>query len=151
MLLTTLAHKRRHMKTSSLERKDPDVFLASRTPTCRSGICSIFPFLWIDVHEWQQLVISKHIYHRHWNTFSVVISNIFGKKRNIIVTFQSGQLTEQPKTLDNLGCFESKWLPVAIYLYCFYHGLSLYAFILLLATSRGKIFGIKCQPVVKTI
>jgi hypothetical protein len=25
------------------------------------------------------------------------------KKRNIIVTFQSGQLTEQPKTLDDLG------------------------------------------------
>ena len=25
------------------------------------------------------------------------------KKRNIIVTFQSGQLTEQPKTLDDIG------------------------------------------------
>jgi hypothetical protein len=36
------------------------------------------------------------------------ISNIFGKKRNIIVTFQSGQLTEQPKTLDDLGCFDMK-------------------------------------------
>jgi hypothetical protein len=82
--------------------------LASCTHTCRSGICSIFPFFWIDVHEWQHLVISKHIYHRHWNTFSVVISNIFGEKRNIIVTFQSGQLTEQPKTLDDLGCFDLK-------------------------------------------
>jgi hypothetical protein len=29
-----------------------------------------------------------------------------GEKRNIIVTFQSGQLTEQPKTLDDLGCFD---------------------------------------------
>ena len=38
-----------------------------------------------------------------------------------------------------------------IYLYCFHHGLSLYAFIVPLATARGKIFGIKCQPVVKTI
>ena len=30
------------------------------------------------------------------------------KKRNIIVTFQSGQLTEQPKTLDDLGRFDLK-------------------------------------------
>jgi hypothetical protein len=29
-----------------------------------------------------------------WNTFSVVISNIFGKKRNIIVTFQSYLVTK---------------------------------------------------------
>jgi hypothetical protein len=43
-----------------------------------------------------------------WNTFLVVISNIFGKNRNIIVTFQSDQLTEQPKTLDDLGCFDLK-------------------------------------------
>jgi hypothetical protein len=27
------------------------------------------------------------------------------KKQNIIVTFQTGQLTEQPKTLDDLGRF----------------------------------------------
>jgi hypothetical protein len=39
-------------------------------------------------------------------------------------------------------------LPEAIYLYlyCFYHGLSLYAFILPLATARGKIFGISANP-----
>jgi hypothetical protein len=98
------------MKTSSLEHKDPGVFLASCTPPCRSGICSIFPFFWIDVHAWQHLVISKHICHRPSarNIFSVVISNIFGKKRNIIVTFQSGQLPEQPKTLEDLGCFDLK-------------------------------------------
>ena len=30
------------------------------------------------------------------------------KKRNIIVTFQSGQLREQPKTLDDLGRFDLK-------------------------------------------
>jgi hypothetical protein len=30
------------------------------------------------------------------------------KKRNIIVTFQWGQLTEQPKTLDDLGRFDLK-------------------------------------------
>ena len=30
------------------------------------------------------------------------------KKRNVIVTFQSGQLTEQPKALDDLGCFDLK-------------------------------------------
>jgi hypothetical protein len=39
---------------------------------------------------------------------SVVISNIFEKKRNSIVTFQSGHLTEQPKTMDDLGCFDLK-------------------------------------------
>jgi hypothetical protein len=38
-----------------------------------------------------------------------------------------------------------------LYLYCFYHRLSLYAFILPLTTACGKIFSIKCQPVVKTI
>jgi hypothetical protein len=30
------------------------------------------------------------------------------KKRNIIATFQLGQLTEQPKTLDDLGRFDLK-------------------------------------------
>ena len=97
------------------------------------------------------------------------LKHIFGchfkhlwKKRNIIITFQSGQLTEQPKTLDDIGRFNLKMFrncPIRIeiitgshiYLYCFYHGLSLYAFILPFATARGKIFGIKCQPVVKTI
>jgi hypothetical protein len=34
---------------------------------------------------------------------------ILWKKRNIIVTFQSGQLTEQPKTLDDLGRFNLKF------------------------------------------
>jgi hypothetical protein len=32
------------------------------------------------------------------------------KKRNIIVTFQSGQLTEQPKTLDDLN----RWRPLGL-------------------------------------
>jgi hypothetical protein len=31
-----------------------------------------------------------------------------GKKRNITVAFQSDQLTEQPKTLDDLGRFNLK-------------------------------------------
>jgi hypothetical protein len=97
------------MKTSSLEHKDPDVFLASCTPPCRSGICSIFPFFWIDVvHEWQHLVISKHICHRHETSFRLSIQTSLGKKRNSIVTFQSGHLTEQPKPMDDLGCFDLK-------------------------------------------
>jgi hypothetical protein len=111
---------------------------------------------------------------QEYYTFSIVISNIFGKKRNIIVTFQSVQLPEQPKTLEDLGCFDLKmfrnclirieiitdshifriWqhklcatlsasvnisyrLPIKVYL--------------ITGTARGKIFGIKCQPVVKTI
>jgi hypothetical protein len=63
---------------------------------------------------------------------SVVISNIFGKKRNSIVTFQSGHLKEQPKTMDDLGCFDLKMFrncPIRIeiitgpiYVYCFFHG-----------------------------
>jgi hypothetical protein len=83
------------------------------------------------------------------------------KKRNIIVTFQSGQLTEQPKTLDGLGRFDLKMYrncPIRIVIFTGSHifilflpRLSLYAFILSLATARGKIFHIKCQPVVKTI
>jgi hypothetical protein len=46
---------------------------------------------------------------------SLALKHLFGcdfkhlwKKWNIIVTFQSGQLTEQPKTLDDLGCFDLK-------------------------------------------
>jgi len=37
----------------------------------------------------------KHLFGCHFK--------ILWKKRNIIVTFQSGQLTEQPKTLDDLN------------------------------------------------
>ena len=36
-------------------------------------------------------------------------------------------------------------------IYGFYHGLALYAEILPLAFARGKIFGIKVQPVVKSV
>jgi hypothetical protein len=128
-------------------------------PPCQSGICSIFPFSWIDVHEWQHLVISKHIYHRHCNTFLVVISNIFGtrtEKRNIIVTFQSCQLTKQPKTLDDLGRFDLKMFrncPIRIEIITGSHIFILFlplvvtvCLILPLATARGKIFGVKCQP-----
>jgi hypothetical protein len=43
------------------------------------------------------------------------------KKRNSIVTFQLDHLTEQPQTMDDLGCFDLKML------YCFYHGLEVYA------------------------
>jgi hypothetical protein len=75
-------------------------FLASDTPPCRSGICStIFPFFWIDVHEWQHLVISKHICHRPSarNTFSVVISNIFGKKTEYHCNISVGSITGTAK------------------------------------------------------
>ena len=46
---------------------------------------------------------------------SSALKHLFGchfkhlwKKRNIMVTFQSDQLTEQPKTLDDLGHFDLK-------------------------------------------
>jgi hypothetical protein len=83
-------------------------FLASCTPLCQCGICSIFSFFWIDVHEWQHLVISKHIYHRHWNTFSVVISNIFGEKTEYYCNISVGSINGTTKTLDDLGRFDLK-------------------------------------------
>ena len=79
-------------------------FLASFTLPC--WICSIFPFFWID--EWQHLVTSKHIHHWHLkHLFSCHFKNLW-KKRNIIVTFQSDQLTEQPQILKDLNHFDLK-------------------------------------------
>jgi hypothetical protein len=95
------------MKTSSLEHKDPDVFLASCTPPCRSGISSIFPFFWIDVHEWQHLVISKHICHRHETPFRLSFQTSL-EKTEYYCNISVGSITEQPKTLDDLGCFDLK-------------------------------------------
>ena len=95
------------MKTSSLERKDQ----------------TFFGFVYASLSKWNLQYITfllnwcswmttfsnlKTYFSSVWNTFLVVISNIFGKKQNIIVTFQSGQLMEQPKTLDDLGCFDLK-------------------------------------------
>ena len=96
------------MKTSSLEREDPDVFWLRVRLLVKIGICSIFPFFWIDVHEWQHLVISKHNCHRFETPFRLSFQISLEKNRNIIVTFQSGQLTEQPKTMDDIGCFDLK-------------------------------------------
>jgi hypothetical protein len=63
---------------------------------------------WFIVYICQLSIRTSTDYIMHWNTFSVVFSNIFGKNQNIILTFQSGQLTEQPKTLDDLGRFDLK-------------------------------------------
>ena len=80
------------------------------------------------------------------------------KKWNIIVTFQSGQLTEQPKTLDDLGRFDLKMFhncPIRIEIITGSHIFILFlprvVTLCLHFTPRGKIFGIECQPVVKTI
>ena len=54
------------------------------------------------------------------------------KKENIIATFQSGKLTDD---LDRFNLKFSRNCPIRIEI----------------ITARGKIFGIKCQPVVKTI
>ena len=87
----------------------------------------------------------KHLFGCH-------LKNLW-KKRNIIVTFQSGQLTKQQKPLDDLDCFDLKFYlncPIRIKIITgshmfilFYHGLSLYAFILPLATERWQV--IKCN------
>ena len=78
------------------------------------------------------------------------------KKRNSIVTRQSGQLTKQPKTLDDLGRFDLKMFrncPIRIEIITGSHIFILFlplvvtvCLILPLATARGKIFGVKCQP-----
>jgi hypothetical protein len=55
------------------------------------------------------------------------------KNKKYHAVFQPGQLTEQPKTLDDLGRFDLKMFrncPIRIKI----------------ITARGKIFGIKCQP-----
>jgi hypothetical protein len=57
-----------------------------------------------DINIWQ-----------HQNIFTIGIETPFWKKQNIIITFQLGQLTQQPKTLDDLDRFG------------FYHGLACYA------------------------
>jgi hypothetical protein len=67
-----------------------------------------------NVHEWQLYMSTfsnlktylpsalKHLFGYHFK--------ILWKKRNIIVTFQSDYLKEQPKTLDDLDCFKLKFL-----------------------------------------
>ena len=75
------------------------------------------------------------------------------KKRNIIVTFQSGELTEQPKTLDDIGRFDLKMFrncPLRIEIITGSHIFILFL-LRVVTTDCGKNFGIKCQPVVKTI
>ena len=109
-----------------------------------------------DLTRW---AIQAPIFHRHQNTFSVVISKNLWTKRNIIVTIQSGQITEQPKTLDDLDRFDLKFYlncPIRIQIITGSHIFILFLpwvgtliFILSLATTQGKIFVIKCQPVEK--
>ena len=80
------------------------------------------------------------------------------KKRNITVAFQSGQLTEQPKTLDDLGRFNLKMFrncPIRIERIT---GSNILILVLprvvtlcLHFTARGKIFGISANPWYKTI
>jgi hypothetical protein len=95
------------MKTSSLEHKDPDFFWLSVCLIVKWNLL-YFPFL-LNWCSWMTTFSNLKTYlSSAWNTFSVVISNIFGKNRNSIVTFQSGHLTEQPKTMDDLGCFDLK-------------------------------------------
>ena len=126
------------MKTSILEHKDPDVFWLR--------VCLLVEVEFVVFSLWTTTFSNLKTYlSSAWNTFSVVISNIFGKKRNSIVTFQSGHLTEQPKTLDDLGCFDLKMFrncPIKIEIITgghifilFLPRLSLYAFILPLAVK----------------
>jgi hypothetical protein len=95
------------MKTSSLKHKDTDVFwLRVRLLVEVEFVVFSLSLNWCS---WMTTFSNLKTYlSSAWNTFSVVISNIFGKKRNIIVTFQSEKLMEQPKTLDDLGYFDLK-------------------------------------------
>ena len=91
-------------------------------------------------HEWQHLGTSKHIYHRHWNTFPVVISKFFGKKTeyycDISVDSINGtaKYTGWPRRFD-LKCFRNFLIRIEIIIVnhiCifFYHVLTLYDSIL---------------------
>jgi hypothetical protein len=91
------------MKTSSLKHKDSDVFWLHVEV---EFVVFSLSFELMCMHETfsnLQTYLSSA-----WNTFSVVISNIFGKNRNSNVTFQTGHLTELAKTIDALGCFDLK-------------------------------------------
>jgi hypothetical protein len=75
------------------------------------------------------------------------------KKRNAIVTFQSGRLTEQPKTLDDLGRFNLKMFrncPIRIEIITGSNIFILFSqrvvTLCLHFTSRGKIFRISANP-----
>jgi hypothetical protein len=90
------------MKTSSLERKDPDVFWLRVRLLVKVEFAVYIPFLLNTFSNLKIYLPSalKHLFGCHFKHL--------WKKRNIIVTFQSGQLTEQPKTLDDLGRFDLK-------------------------------------------
>jgi hypothetical protein len=95
------------MKTSSLERKDPDVFWIRVRFLVKVDLQYI-PFL-LNWCSWMTTLSNLKTY------LPFALKHLFGchfkhlwKKRKIIVTFQSGQLTEQPKTLDDLGRFDLK-------------------------------------------
>jgi len=108
MLLTTLAHKQHDFIWST----DQTVFSLLHSRFLVKVEFAVFPFL---VHEWQHLVTSKHIYHWHWNTFSVVISNIFGKKTeyycNISVGSINGTAKKKPNKLEDIDHFDLKFYP----------------------------------------
>jgi hypothetical protein len=97
------------MKTSSLERKDPDVFwLRVCLLKMSKWNLQYIPFL-LNWCSWLTTFSNLKTY------LPSALKHLFGchfkhlwKKRNIIVTFQSGQLTEQPKTLDDIGRFDLK-------------------------------------------
>jgi hypothetical protein len=97
------------MTTSSLERKDPDVFwLRVCLLKMSKWNLQYIPFL-LNWCSWLTTFSNLKTY------LPSALKHLFGchfkhlwKKRNIIVTFQSGQLTEQPKTLDDIGRFDLK-------------------------------------------
>jgi hypothetical protein len=95
------------MKTFSLERKDPDVSWLS----VRLLVKVEFAVYSLSF----ELMFMNDTFSNLKTYLPSALKHLFGchfkhlwKKRNIIVTFQSGQLTEQPKTLDDLGRFDLK-------------------------------------------
>jgi hypothetical protein len=67
---------------------------------------------YIAAHIWKiydfKIEVVPHICHRHETPFRLSFQTSLEKKRNSIVTFQSGHLTEQPTTMNDLACFELK-------------------------------------------
>ena len=94
------------MMTFSLKRTDQTFFFASFTLPRQIRICNIFHFFWCswittfsNIKTYLSLALKQK---------RLSFKRSF-EKRNIIVTFQSGQLTEQPKTLEDLDHFDLKF------------------------------------------
>ena len=135
------------MKTSSVKRKDQAFGLRVRL-IAKVEFPLSFELVFMNDNIQKTYLPSalKHLSGCHFK--------ILSKKRNVIVTFQSGQLTEQPKNTGWPRLLRFENVPQLSYQnrnnyrqpYIFKLFLPRVVILCLHFTPRGKIFGIKCQP-----